>query len=303
MNDQQLMTDHPFPRTPPITPIIPLIVGMAAISLAPILVKYSHAPASIQGMYRMLFTVLLMLPFGRSQLPAVRSVRPKDWVLLALAGFFLGLHFLWWMMSMDLTSIASSTIILSMEPVLVMIGSFWIFRDKPSNMGVAGLIVAFAGILLVGSGDLGVSGSAVAGDLYAFLSVMSIAVNMLIAKRVLERVSSYLYSLTVFAVAFCFFALYNTLSGTPLTDYPPREWLLFLLLAVVPTVLGHMIFNWLLAYVSATTISMSVFAEPVGASLLGIVLFKEMLNVFQLIGGALAIAGLFLYLKAGSRNP
>ncbi|WP_276352385.1 DMT family transporter [Cohnella caldifontis] len=301
MNDTRPLPDNPFPRTPPIAPIFPLLVGMIAISFAPILVKYSQAPASIQGMYRMLFTLLLMLPFGRKQLPAIRGIRLKDWGLLALAGFFLGLHFLWWMMSMDLTSIASSTIILSLEPVLVMIGSFLLFKDKPSKMGIAGLLTAFAGILFVGSGDMGISRSAVTGDFLSFLSVLSIAVNMLIAKRILERVPSYLYSLVVFAVAFLFFALYNAATGTPMFGYPPREWLIFLLLAIVPTVLGHMIFNWLLAYVSATTISMSVFAEPVGASLLGIALFREMLNPFQLIGGALAIIGLLLYLKPTSQ--
>jgi drug/metabolite transporter (DMT)-like permease len=122
-------------------------------------------------------------------------------------------------------------------------------------------------------------------------------VNMLIAKRILTRVSSYLYSLIVFAVSFLFFALYNLSAGIRVFGYPGKEWLIFLLLAIVPTVLGHMIFNWLLAFVSPTMISMSVFAEPVGASLLAIVLFSEMISGFQIAGGILVIIGLLLYLK------
>ncbi|WP_123040215.1 DMT family transporter [Cohnella candidum] len=286
-----------FPRTPPIAPIIPLTVGMIAISFAPILVRYSDAPASVQGMYRMLFTLLLMTPFGAKQLPGIRSISWKDWALLGVAGLFLGVHFLLWMESIDYTSIASSTIILSLEPVLVMIGSFVFFKDKPARAAVIGLVIAFAGVCCVGSGDSGVSRSALLGDTLSFLSTLAIAVNMLLAKRILTRVSSYLYSLAVFTVAFLFFAVYNLATDTPFFGYPGKEWLIFLLLAIVPTVLGHMIFNWLLAYVSATTISMSVFAEPVGASLLAIFLFSEMISVSQLVGGILVIVGLLLYLK------
>lgn len=300
MNNSKRLSGDMFPPSPPIAPIIPLIVGMIAISFAPIIVRYSDAPASIQGMYRMLFTLALMLPFGTKQLPAIRSISKKDWVLLGVAGLFLGVHFLLWMESIDYTSIASSTIILSLEPVLVMIGAFFFFKDKPARMAVAGLIVAFAGVCWIGSGDLGVSRSAFTGDLLSFLSTVAVAANMLLAKVIIARVSSYLYSLIVFTVSFLFFTVFNLAAGVPLTGYPAKEWLLFLLLAIVPTVLGHMIFNWLLKYISATTISMSVFAEPVGASILAIFLFQEMLSGFQIFGGVLVIAGLMLYLKAQS---
>ncbi|MBO9600725.1 MAG: EamA family transporter, partial [Cohnella sp.] len=77
-----MMTPH---RNPPVPPLIPLIVGMIAISFAPILVRLSDAEVSVQAMYRMLFTVLLMLPFGRQSLKSVGSISGKDWALLVLA--------------------------------------------------------------------------------------------------------------------------------------------------------------------------------------------------------------------------
>ncbi|MDB4865754.1 MAG: multidrug transporter [Cohnella sp.] len=283
--------------SPPIAPILPLLIGMIAISFAPILVRYSDAPVSVQGMYRMLFTVMLVLPFGTKQLSAMRSIRLKDWVLLGLAGFFLALHFLLWMASLDYTSIASSTIILALEPVFVMVGAYFIFKDRPGKIALIGMAVAFIGVCFVGSGDMGVSRTAFFGDTLSFLGTVAVAVNMLIAKQILTRVSSYLYSLIVFIVCVICFALYNLFTATRMTGYPGKEWLVFLLLAIVPTVFGHMIFNWLLKYVPPTTISMSVLAEPVGASLLGMVLFREVISGFQFLGGALVIVGLLLYLK------
>lgn len=289
--------------SPPIAPALPLLVGMIAISFAPILVRYSDAPVSVQGMYRMLFTVLLMLPFGFKQIGSIRRISAKDWLLLGAAGFFLALHFMLWMASLNYTSISSSTIILVLEPVGVMIGAFFLFKDRIAKTALIGMAIAFAGVVFVGSADSGVSSSAVKGDFLSFLGMLAIVFNMLIAKRILARVPSYLYSLIVFTVTFFCFWGYNVARGISVIDYPPREWLVFVLLAVIPTVFGHMIFNWLLQYVKPTTISMTVLAEPIGSSILGIFLFREMIGTLQLIGGLLVIAGLILYMRAEASPP
>jgi drug/metabolite transporter (DMT)-like permease len=288
----------PRSSSPAIGPYIPLLIGMIAISFAPILVRYSDAPVSVQCMYRMLFTILLALPFGGRKLPEIRAIRFKDWMLLLLAGLFLALHFLLWMASLDYTSIASSTIILSLEPVFVMAGAYFAFRDRVKRKALLGVVLALAGAIAIGSGDFTLSQTAFAGDTLSFLGAVSVAVNMLIAKRILTRVSSYLYSLIVFTVTFVCCAVYNVTLGFSMFGYPSKEWLVFALLAIVPTVFGHMIFNWLLQYVKTTTISMSVLAEPVGASLLGMLLFREMVTGFQAIGGVVVIVGLFLYLRS-----
>lgn len=246
----------------------------------------------------MLFTVLLMLPFGAKQLGSIGAIKKKDWFLLIAAGIFLAIHFLLWMASLNYTSIASSTIILSLEPVFVMIGAYFVFRDKPNKMMMTGMVVALIGAFCVGSGDIGITRTAFNGDVLSFLGALAVAVNMLIAKRILTRVPSYLYSLIVFAVTFLCFLLYNIAMGIQMTNYPLIEWFVFLLLAIVPTVFGHMIFNWLLQYVRATTISMSVLAEPIGSSILGMILFHEMVTGFQLLGGAFVIVGLLLYLRS-----
>lgn len=284
--------------SPPITSIIPLIVGMIAISFSPIFVRYSDAPVAIQGMYRMLFTVLIMLPFGTKYIGALRKITRKDWLLLSLAGFFLALHFLLWMESLSYTSIASSTIILALEPVFVMIGAYFVFKERSNKIAILGLALALVGAFCVGSGDIGLSRTAFTGDVLSLLGTLAVAVNMLIAKRLLERVPSYLYSLIVFAITVICFAVYNLALGVSFTNYPGQEWLLFLLLAIVPTVFGHLIFNWLLQYVKTATISMSVLAEPVGASILGMIIFREMITPFQLVGGVIIIIGLLLYLKS-----
>lgn len=79
--------------------------------------------------------------------------------------------------------------------------------------------------------------------------------------------------------------------------YPAKEWILFFLLAVVPTLFGHTLFNWLLKWVSASTISMSILGEPVGAALLAYWIFGEVVTWSQWVGGALILIGIYMFLR------
>ena len=91
------------------------------------------------------------------------------------------------------------------------------------------------------------------------------------------------------------------IAGTPLYPYPSLDWLLFLALAVIPTILGHTVFNWALRYVKAAVISVSILGEPVGATILAVLLLGESPGLAQLAGGIVIIAGLCLFITA-SRN-
>lgn len=95
------------------------------------------------------------------------------------------------------------------------------------------------------------------------------------------------------------------LTGYSFSAYPPKEWGLFLLLAVVPTLFGHYLFNWLLKYMSATSVSMSVLGEPVGATLLAFLLLGEPVTWLQATAGSLLIFGVWLFLTVNekAKNP
>lgn len=281
----------------PVPLFIPIIVGIIAISFSPILVRWSDAPASVQGMYRLLITVLLMLPFGGRQFAAVRTISRKNWLLLAVAGFFLALHFLLWMSSLEYTSVASSTILMALEPLFVMVGAFFLFKERTTPLAIAAMGIAIVGACWIGWGDIGVSAANIYGDTLSILGTLAMAFNMLAAQQLLTQLSSYVYSLIVFTIGGVIFAVYNFFMGVPMFHYPLEEWGVFLVLAIVPTVFGHILFNWLLQFVNGTTISMCVLGEPIGASILAAVLFGEMLTFSQMAGGVFVVVGLFLFLR------
>src|SRR5690606_37638656 len=140
-----------------------LIIGMIAISFSAIFVKWADAPAGISAMYRLLLTNVLMLPFLYRYIPEIRSIHMKDWLLLAGSGMFLGLHFLLWMSSLFLTTVASSTVLLTLEPIFVLIGAFLLYQEKLSFKGFMGIALAMLGTLLISWGDFSLSIGALQG--------------------------------------------------------------------------------------------------------------------------------------------
>ena len=90
--------------------------------------------------------------------------------------------------------------------------------------------------------------------------------------------------------------MYNLLAGFQFSGYESKEWGIFLLLAIVPTI-SHMINNWLMNYVTATTISMSILGEPVGATILAVILLGERLAGWQIFGGVLVLVVFFFLLQ------
>ncbi|WP_242142361.1 MULTISPECIES: DMT family transporter [unclassified Bacillus cereus group] len=274
---------------------LPLAVSIIAISFAAIFVKMSSAPFSILSMYRLWIITFIMLPIAWRKREEFRRIQQKDWYFLIGSGFFLALHFLLWFASLKLTTVASSTIILALQPIVSLVGGFFLFKERTTYSAIITMGIAILGVICIGWGDLGLSKQAILGDLLSFLSVIAVVGYLFIGQTTVKKVSHWVYSFTVFTFAGLFMAIYNIVMNVPFTGYSAWDWWIFLLLAIVPTA-SHMINNWLLNYVNATTISMSILGEPVGASILAFFLLGEKLNSMQIIGSVFVLFGVFLFL-------
>ena len=271
--------------------------GIIAISFSSIFVKLSEAPISVSGMYRLFFTNLLMLPIMWKYIPEIRKLSGKDWLLMIGSGIALGLHFLLWMASLRYTSVASSTVLLTLEPIFVLAGAFIVYRERTTAMAVAGICLAVVAAMMIGAKDFSISGGALQGDVLSLLGTAAVAVHMLLGQKLSKHISSLLYSFVVFFVAGICFALYNGFNGYSFVHYSVKEWGLFLLLALVPTVFGHILFNWALKYVNAASVSSAVLGEPIGATILAWMMLGETINWVQIVAGFLLILGVWVFLR------
>lgn len=225
----------------------------------------------------------------------------RDLALAAISGVFLALHFTTWIASLRLTSVAVSTVLVSTHPFLVVAVGARAFGERVPAAALAAAGLAVVGATLVGTGDLGLGENALLGDLLAFLGAVTVAGYFLIGRHLRQRMGVLPYAVVAYSAAAAVLLAGALLTGEPVTGFSRRDWLIFLALAAFPTILGHTVLNWALRYVRAAVASVSLLGEPVGATLLALILFGELPGALSLLGGLLILAGIFAFIRATQR--
>ncbi|TCI22002.1 DMT family transporter [Exiguobacterium sp. SL-9] len=277
-----------------------LFAAVFFLSTSVLFVKWTSAPAETAAFYRMLITCLMLLPFV--DFKSLIRTRLMTRYALLLSGTLLAFHFWLWFLSLDYTTVASSTLFVTSSPIFVLIGNAIIFKKNPTRKGLAFALIAVLGGMLVAAGDIQLGREALFGDLLALIAALLIAGYWLVGQHVRTEMNTNTYSFSVYLVAtfvLCFMLL---IRGTTFTDFESVNWWYFLALAFFPTILGHNLFNYALARVSATVVSITILGEALWGMLFGFAFFEERLGVMQWVGAAVLLGGIYLFLKEDARS-
>ena len=295
----------PRPRRGGAGPGFALALGVAAVSSAAILISFARAqgiPALTIAALRLGIAAVVVAPIAviRCRLELAK-LSAGDMALSLASGALLALHFGFWTSSLDSTSVMSSVVFVSTNPLFVAIASAFLFRERLRPAGMAGIGVAILGGAVVGFADAGQGGALSAkGDVLALLGAMSASGYLLAGRRLRARMSLALYVGIVYVTAAVLLFIAAGLSGLRLSASPARGYLWVLLLAAGPQLLGHTSYNYALKYVSATFVTVTLLAEPIGATLLAIPLLSQVPSPARIAGGACILAGIVL---AAIGNP
>ena len=279
-------------------PMVMIVVGVIGISLSSIFVKYSQAPSAVTAAYRLLWTVLLMLPmaFGKREVcRELAGMDKKTALLSAVSGLFLAIHFAVWFESLRHTSVASSTTIVCTEVIWVALGFCLFLKGKLSVKAVGAIAVTVIGSVLIAWSDSSVGGSHLYGDILALIAAVAVAVYTLIGRVVRKTVSTTAYTFVVYSACAIALVAVCLAQGYDLFAYGISVPVVGLLLAVFSTILGHSIFSWCLKYFSPSFVSASKLCEPVVAGVFAGFLFGEVPQLLQIGGGVLILSGVYYY--------
>lgn len=270
-----------------------LLLGVVGISISAILVRYSQAPSVITAVYRLGWTVLLLLPAVLTKFrQELKRVRGRDVLLCTLSGICLALHFLTWFESLKWTGVAVSTVLVSTEVIFTALGFALFLKGKIPPLGVAAILLAFGGsaiLALAGGGQ----GSEWYGNILAL--AFFVALYTLIGRIQRGYLSTTVYTFLTYLVCFLTLLIMALASGTPLVGYGGREWLIGLGLAVLCTLMGHSLFSWCLKYLSPAYVSAAKLCEPVFSGVLAVPLFGEIPAPMQLLGAGIILGAVLLY--------
>lgn len=280
-------------------PYIILFLGVFSVSFAAILVKLTTAPAPVVAFYRMVLTSIVLFPIVviRHKKEVKQVLSKKYFSSLFLGGFFLAGHFILWITSLDYTTVASSVVFVSMQPIFVTLGSYLIFKEKISNSLLVGILIAVVGSIIIGFSDLKIAGSFLYGDILALAGAVMIAAYVLIAGRLRKELSLLPYVFVIYSISAGFLYIFVLGQGYKLIDYNLIDYIIFLLLALGPNLIGHTSLNWALKYVSSPVVATSILGEPVGSTILAFFILNEVPPVGTLIGSIFILSGIYLAVR------
>lgn len=282
-----------------------LLIAVFFLSTSAIFVKLANAPSGITAFYRLLFTSLCLLPFlifQKENRQALKKLTKKQWALSLLSGFLLAVHYILWFESLRYTSVASSTVIVTLQPIFSFIGGYFLFKERYKIQAYLGCFVAMIGCAIIGFGDFQLNIIALFGDILSFLAAGFMAGYFMVGQSIRHLLPVIPYSFLGYFGSACFLGLYSLMTSCSFTGYDTNTWLCFLGLATISTILGHMLFNWLLKWLSASTISMSILGEAIGTCILSYFILHETLTLGQLIGIGIILLGIGIFLKNSSNN-
>jgi drug/metabolite transporter (DMT)-like permease len=214
--------------------------------------------------------------------------------------------------------VASSVVLVTTNPLWVALLAPFVLKERLTPLVVVGLLVALAGTVVIGLSDACqqtagglscpplmefVQGNAFWGDLLALAGAWTGAGYILIGRHLRPRLSLTPYIFLVYGMAGLVLVGVVAFSGLPAFGFSPIIYLYLLLLALLPQLLGHSSFNWALAHLPASYVSIALLGEPVGASILAATLLGEFPSGLKLLGVGLILAGIVVATIRASSLP
>ena len=271
-----------------------VVLGVLGTSISAIMVRFSTAPSMILVLYRVVLTLVLMLPSVLRHRKEWLSLTKKEGLLCIASGAFLGLHFVTYFESVRQTSIAASVVLADTEVFFVALGSILFLHQKLTNKAWMAIILTFLGSVMVAFANTG-GGSHLYGNLLALVSALFMTFYTVIGSVCRRTLSTTIYTFLVYLAAGVTVLLIAVVGGTPLFGYEPVNFLTALAMAVFCNLLGHSVFSWGLKYLPPSFISTAKLLEPVFASVWALLLFSEAPGLPVLLGGVVVILGIALY--------
>jgi drug/metabolite transporter (DMT)-like permease len=283
-----------------------LLTGAAAIAFAPIFVKTSEVGPVATAFWRVLLALPILWAWmeieGRRSGKPGRPSGPRDLLALFASGLFLGSTFALWHLSLELTSVATSTLLVNLAPVFVALGAWLFLGQRFGAAFLVGMAIALAGAaLLVAGGTSRLGGGEVAGDGLAALAAVFYAGYFLSVSGLRPRFSTaavMAYGAPAACAALLPVAL---LSGESLLPASWQGWAVLLAVALVSHVLGQSLVAYALAELPAAFSSVALLLQPTIAAALAWAILGEALGPWQAAGGAVVLAGVVLA-RSGSRR-
>ncbi|MEX2032432.1 MAG: DMT family transporter [Dehalococcoidia bacterium] len=281
-----------------------LLAGVVAVSWAASFIRLASeagAAALAIAALRLTFASPPMVAAAAwTGIDDLRRLARRDWALLLLSAVSLAFHFGLWVASLERTSVATSVVLVTTQPVFVGLGAWLALRESPSRAVVLGTVIAGLGAVLLVSDDWTDMG-AMGGNVMALLGAVAVSIYVIVGRTMRQRVSLSSYTGVVYSGTAMLLLGTALLTGTALRGYSAEAYLWIAVMAVVSQLIGHNAINWSLAALPAAVVAVAILGEPVIASAIAAFVLDEVPTLLEIAGGAVVLAGVYVALRGERR--
>ncbi|PLV60386.1 hypothetical protein AS005_03685 [Thermotoga sp. KOL6] len=269
-------------------PAFYLLGSVVIASFSGILIKSSSLPPGTIAFYRLLIASLLFLTVKRKRC----AFSFHDEMLSILSGFLLAMHFYFWVSAFKHTTVTGAVIPLTLQPVVTSFFSYLFYKEKLTLFQLLTGSTVVLGVLIAVF-DKGSISNVSKGDLMAIVGVLFFCGYLIVGRSLNKKMGSFNFSMRTHIVA----TMILLVLGTPsfkIVDV--KEWFILIVLGAGCSFLGYLLINISLKYFPSSVVSIALVGEPALAILWSSLMLRESATLFQILGFAISVIGLLLFL-------
>jgi len=227
---------------------------------------------------------------------------------LLILSFFLALHFIFFISAVNDTTILNATVLVNTTPIFSMFVSSFLFKLKPSRLAIVGLTISFIGVCVIAYAETLIANTdtlqegffpSLKGDLEAVLAALVEAFYLNYGRKIRNQMAILPTMFPIYVLTAIIVGILGISATNEILTFPMEAELVFPLvgLGILPTAIAHTLyFSSLSNLKSFETATMALF-EPIGATVLGIILFREIPTILFVFGATLIVLGIFFIAK------
>lgn len=227
-----------------------------------------------------------------------QKIKRKDYLTLLLCGLFgVAINQIMFFEGLNLTTPINASIIMVGVPILVLVFSHFILKDKITSRKMAGIILGFAGaaFLILSHGELTFTSETFTGNIFILINASSYGLFLVLVKPLMSRYNP----LTVMKWVFTFGLVFVLPVSVPLirtTDFsiiPFNIWMSITYVILFATILAYFLNNYSLTRISPTANSSYIYLQPFLAALVALMAGKDTLTWREVAASVLIFAGVY----------
>lgn len=274
-----------------------LVLGAAAIGLAPIFVRLTDVGPTASAFWRTFLALPFFFAYMRYEAPKLPDQMPAlrhDYRDLIFCGSLFAIEVTLWHSSLQYTTVANATLLSNMNPIVVALLSVWLFKESLSKVFFVGLIVGLSGAFFLAGASFEAGGTRLFGDFIGVVTAIFYGFYLLTVSRLRRRFSVGVVMFWTCLMTAIWLLPTAYFFGEQIIPSDSQDWLYIIGLAMICQVAGQGFITFAFAHLPAAFGALTLLIQPVVAAAIAWVLFEEYLGPIDAVGAGLILIGIVL---------